>query len=205
MQTVLAPAAAPAPKPKSILWFLLLAFGLTWSFEIALIAGGLKFGPGGNPLAATLMPVANFLPAVAAFIVRKWITREGFADAGFRFGSWKAWLGVWFGAPLLFAAVYGLTYLLGLGQLDLTIAPVMKVVNGQLPPGTPAVPPVLILVTLFLTSITVTPSSTRCLPLGRSSAGPGNPLLGGITGVVGVLVFAAVGALLLARTPEPQP
>ena len=32
-----------------------------------------------------------------------------------------------------------------------------------------------------------------------------SPVLGGVTGLVGILAFGALGASLLARTPEPLP
>ncbi len=69
---------------RGITVFLLIAFGLSW----------LPFAPvlvGGDPLPALLMP---FAPAIAAFVVRKWITREGFADAGLRPGlrHWRLYL-----------------------------------------------------------------------------------------------------------------
>ncbi len=50
-----------------------------------------------NPLVQ--LPVA-FVPAIAAVVVRRWVTREGFADAGLRpRGRWPAWIAAWL-APL---------------------------------------------------------------------------------------------------------
>jgi membrane protease YdiL (CAAX protease family) len=54
--------------------FLGLAFGLAWLPFLAAAAGLHGVGP-------VLMPVA---PAVACIVVRRWVTREGFADAGLR-------------------------------------------------------------------------------------------------------------------------
>jgi hypothetical protein len=50
-----------------------------------------------------------FAPAIAAFIVRRFITHEGFATAGLRRGPWRPYLAVWIGVPLLIAGIYGLT------------------------------------------------------------------------------------------------
>jgi uncharacterized protein len=59
---------------RGILVFLAIAFGLAWiPFVPALL--------GGDPVGVFLMPVA---PAIAAIVVRRWVTREGFADAGLR-------------------------------------------------------------------------------------------------------------------------
>jgi hypothetical protein len=276
---------------RGIASFLLLTFALTWGVEFTLMANGLRFGPDANPVAMAIFPVVNFLPAIAALIVRKWITREGFASAGLRLGPWKAWAAVWAGAPLLFAMTYGITHILGLGDLDLSIPQTM----AALPPGS-ALPPGGMLLLLFLFSISLSPLILslfafgeefgwtgyllpKLLPFGRWRAAgiygfiwgiwhapaifmglnyPGypwtgifmmcllcvawglshaalriryqsvllptfmhgainaqgqggifplivtgvNPLLGGITGLVGIGLFAAVGMQLLARTPD---
>ena len=54
--------------------FLVLAFGLAWLPFLAQTAGLGPVGP-------VLMPVA---PAIACIVVRRWVSREGFADAGLR-------------------------------------------------------------------------------------------------------------------------
>jgi len=59
---------------RGIAAFLAIAFGLAW----------LPFAPalaGRDPVGMVLMP---FAPAVAAVVVRRWITCEGFRDAGLR-------------------------------------------------------------------------------------------------------------------------
>jgi membrane protease YdiL (CAAX protease family) len=54
--------------------FLALTFGLAWLPFLAQIAGLGEVGP-------VLMPIA---PAIACIVVRRWVTREGFWDAGLR-------------------------------------------------------------------------------------------------------------------------
>ena len=63
-------------KTKGVLWFLGITFGLAWLCEL----GALLLGFSLTNLAVQL-PVA-FSPAIAAVIVRRWITGEGFRDAG---------------------------------------------------------------------------------------------------------------------------
>jgi membrane protease YdiL (CAAX protease family) len=66
-------------RGKGILTFLLITFGGTWSvWGIAWLLGLFNTSISGQALVA----VGAFAPALAAFIVRKWVTREGFADAG---------------------------------------------------------------------------------------------------------------------------
>jgi membrane protease YdiL (CAAX protease family) len=69
---------------RGIIVFLLIAFALSW----------LPFAPllfGGEAIPPILMP---FAPAIAAVVVRKWVTREGFGDAGLRpnLRHWRLYL-----------------------------------------------------------------------------------------------------------------
>ena len=81
----------PAQSRRGIAWFLALAFGLAWLPFIPALSGGEAM--------PVLMP---FAPAIAAVIVRKWITREGFGDAGLRpnLRCWRVYI-VALGWPLL--------------------------------------------------------------------------------------------------------
>jgi membrane protease YdiL (CAAX protease family) len=90
-------------RTKGIVVFIAIAFGMAWA---GMFAAPLLFGLSlVNPL-VQLAGIA-FTPAIAAFIVRKWVTREGFADAGMRpriREHWRLYLAAWLG-PLAFAAV----------------------------------------------------------------------------------------------------
>jgi membrane protease YdiL (CAAX protease family) len=83
-------------RTRGIIVYLVIAFG-TWPylFFVRLVMGWSLV----NPLVQ--LPVA-VMPAIGAFVVRRWVTREGFADAGLRLrvrGAWRQWLVAWF-APL---------------------------------------------------------------------------------------------------------
>jgi membrane protease YdiL (CAAX protease family) len=71
---------------RGILAFLLIAFGLAWLPFLPTLVD-----PAASGVAPILMPVA---PAIACFVVRKWVTREGFGDAGLRPGlrHWRLYL-----------------------------------------------------------------------------------------------------------------
>src|ERR1017187_2275015 len=73
---------------KGVVAYLLIAFGMAWAIWEILIRLGFSLD---NPLFKIASFPAAFAPAIAAFIVRKWITREGFADAGLRLtlGRWR--------------------------------------------------------------------------------------------------------------------
>ena len=290
-----------APTVSPVDWrpvgaYLALACGLAWIVEGIVLARGVRFTsptPGVTLLLAAIM----FTPAVTAFLVRRFITREGFATAGLRRGPWRPYLVVWIGVPLLIVGVYGLTLLLGLGRFDPTLAQLTarmeELARGQTLPQLP--PPAVLSAAIFAQSLTLGALVTsiftfgeefgwtgylliRLLPLGRWRAAliyggfwglwhapiiaggfnyPGYPVLGpvmmcaltiafaltqtalrlrydsvfltsffhasinaqglgvvpmlvvgvspvfgGITGIIGILTFMAVGVWLLARTPE---
>ena len=94
-------------KGKGIAAFLLIAFGLAWTAWTIPIRWSVSTG---NPLfRLALMPLAGLpgglAPAVAAFVVRKWVTREGFDDAGLEWNlksRWPYYLFAWL-SPLAIA------------------------------------------------------------------------------------------------------
>lgn len=98
---------------KGLFWFLLITFTATYLVEFIMFFLGFSFAGvppiGGQLIVAGVM----FFPGISAYIVRKFITREGFKDAGLKLGDKKYYLHVYLSIPLLFAAIYGLTWLSG--------------------------------------------------------------------------------------------
>lgn len=95
-------------RVKGIVVFLAIAFGGTWSY---LLVARLGFGLSlVNPLVQ--LPGA-FLPAVAALVVRRWVTREGFADAGLRLRRHRTWLAAWLLPIAATALMFGLAAAFG--------------------------------------------------------------------------------------------
>lgn len=99
-----------------MLTFLLVAFGLNWgAVAIATVALGQSLG---DPLVQLMwaVPMA-FAPAIAAVVVRRWVTREGFRDAGLRRrvrAAGRYYLLAWVGPVLVLAATVGLAVALRL-------------------------------------------------------------------------------------------
>lgn len=110
-----------------------------------------------------------FTPATAAFIVRKFVTREGFATAGLRRGSWRPYIMVWLGVPLLVALVYAITILLGLGQYDPTLSTLTtrmhEAAGGRPLPQLPAVP--ILAAAIFAQTITLAVLVTTVFTFGE--------------------------------------
>ena len=89
---------------KGIAVFLLIAFGLAWIlWEITILVGP----SARDPLFQLAILPGALSPAVAAVIVRKWITREGFSDAGLRLNRhrWRYYLAAFLILPLLVVTV----------------------------------------------------------------------------------------------------
>lgn len=106
---------------KAILWFLAISFLPAWiSWEIAIAAG---LDVLGWRMQLFLVPGA-FCPALATFVVRKWITREGFDDLRLRFGSgrWFFYVLAWLLPLFVVAGMAALGMALGLGTPDLSLA-----------------------------------------------------------------------------------
>lgn len=73
-------------RRQGVPWFLVLAFAGAWLPWAGVHALG---GSLDDPLVQ--LATAAFVPAIAACIVRKWITREGFADSGLRLRLRQSW------------------------------------------------------------------------------------------------------------------
>lgn len=68
-------------RTRGITAFLAIAFGLAWLPYIPALFGA-------DPFGGLLMPI---VAAVACVVVRRWVTREGFADAGLRPNLRHSW------------------------------------------------------------------------------------------------------------------
>lgn len=115
-----------ATDARGIAAFAGLAFGLSWSaWAIGLRATGARgaslLGSRGQ---AAVLP-GSFGPALAACVVRRWVTREGFGDAGLAPNLRRGWrrYAVALAVPCAAAAsTVGLASALGLGRPDFTLA-----------------------------------------------------------------------------------
>src|SRR5690242_18780238 len=107
---------------KALLIYLLVAFGGAWTIWLLLWTLGVSASRTSLAFQLASLPAAC-APALAAVIVRLWVTREGFADAGLRLHLRKTWpyyLFAW-GFPLLvMGVIVALAWLLGVGQADFT-------------------------------------------------------------------------------------
>src|SRR5262245_38282001 len=106
---------------KAIFWFMAISFVPAWILWECAIGAGIDVLSWQMQL--FLLPGA-FCPALATFIVRKWITREGFDDLKLRLGSqrWFYYLLAWLLPLFVVAGVGALGIALGLGTPDFSLA-----------------------------------------------------------------------------------
>src|SRR5271165_1746749 len=127
-------------KRKGVIAYLLIAFGMAWALWEIVIALGLSVT---NPLFQIAILPGAFAPAIATFVVRKWITREGFADAGLRldFRKWPYYIVAWLLPLAVVGCIIIAAGLFGIGTPDFSLARGIKYMS-TLVGGAPAhVPP----------------------------------------------------------------
>jgi membrane protease YdiL (CAAX protease family) len=146
-------------KTRGILVYLSIAFGLAWVlWEVPLRLG---LSPR-NPLFQLAVLPGAFAPAVATVVVRKWVTREGFEDAGLRLNlrQWRYYLVAWLLPLPVTAVIVALAVALGIGQPDFSL---MRALSALAPEGTslPSALPAnllpLIVVQSLVTALVATP------------------------------------------------
>lgn len=143
---------------KGITVFLLISFGLAWltwglAWALEIPATGLAFQAIGLP--------AGFAPAIAAIVVRRWVTREGFADAGLRprlRANWRLYLFAWLLPYAVVAVVVVLAMALGISRPDWTLQRALTALYPSLEiPLLPDAVRLLVPAQLALTALLATP------------------------------------------------
>jgi membrane protease YdiL (CAAX protease family) len=162
MAAATAAATVPALDKRGVAAYLVLAFSMAWiPWSLEWLAGVsadnlLKFQ-------VAILP-GTFAPAIAAWLVRKWVTREGFADAGLRLTPFR--LRYYAFALLLpfavVAVIVMLALILGSSRPDWSVQRALRVlllgISGSAHlPATPAHFWLVLPLVLPLQSILVTP------------------------------------------------
>lgn len=116
-------------KTKGILAYLAIAFIPAWIYWA--IVWNARISPANPAFQAAILPGA-FAPALACFIVRKWVTKEGFADAGLQLNlkqNWGYYLFAWLLPLAVTAVIIALASLFNLSQPDFTLQRFLNTLN----------------------------------------------------------------------------
>jgi len=105
---------------KGVIAYLLITFGLAWTLWEVVIRLGISAG---SVLFQVAMLPGAFAPAIATLVVRKWITREGFADAGLGLNlrKWRYFVVAWLLPLLVVGCIVIAAVLLRLGSPDFSL------------------------------------------------------------------------------------
>jgi membrane protease YdiL (CAAX protease family) len=142
---------------KGVVSYILLAFGTAWIlWEIPLQLGASP----GNPLFQLMVLPGGFAPAIAAFIVRRWITKEGFADAGLRLNlsKWRYYVVGWLLPLPVTVIIVLLAYAFRIGKPDFSLGRAFAVLAPQA--AVPSLPPyiwLLMPIQLAVVALVATP------------------------------------------------
>lgn len=103
---------------KGVSAFLIITFVLTYVIEGALIWTGFRIDEQPALFGQLVIVGVMWTPALATVLTVKLVTREGFANTNLHFGAWRPYVKTALVIPAVFALIYALTWLLGLGAPD---------------------------------------------------------------------------------------
>lgn len=135
---------------KSLVSYLIITFGLTVLVSVIMAFSGARVMGANATGAQVILAGMMFIPALATIITRCFITHEGWASAGLKWGRFKDYFNVWLLIPTLFLIIFLLTYVLG-ATPDLGLLKFTSQYGLDLPAPAPMVIAVIFLVTLFVT------------------------------------------------------
>jgi membrane protease YdiL (CAAX protease family) len=143
---------------KGILAYILIAFFMAWALWEIPIRLGLAAN---SPFFQYVALPGAFSPAIAGIIVRKWVTREGFGDAGLRVNlrKWRYYLVGWLLPLFVSTIIIFLAVAFGVGEPDFSLRRALAVLTlgvevPEIPSYTRVIAPISLLFTaLFSTFI----------------------------------------------------
>lgn len=153
---------------KGVFSFLLITFVVTYAIEGALILSGFRITQLPAIYGQLIIAAVMWVPALATVLTVKFVTNEGFVITNIRFGPWKPYLESGLLVPLCFVIIYGLTWLLGLGQPDWRMEQFGEMISSAAGTDLPPMPsPTLMLPVLFLATLTIAPIVNGLLGFGE--------------------------------------
>ena len=151
---------------KTIVWFLLIAFGISWPLFLLPMA----FGPLDSKVRQIVSLVAwgaaMWGPGLAAIVATRFVAGQNLGRLNLRrLGPKRPYLWAWL-LPLALAVVTGLfTWALGAGQLDLEFTAIREAMAQA--PGGERVPPGMVVAIQLVFSLTLAPLFNCLFALGE--------------------------------------
>jgi len=153
---------------KGLISFLFITFGLTYVVEIGMITAGLRFTQGVTGIFAQLVIMSvMWVPALATVITTRLVTREGLGNTGLRFPPLGVLVWTGLSVPLLFALIFGVTWLLGFGHPDWRMAEFQALYANQGSTAELPLPAGAMLAVIFLGSTLVSPFLNSLVAFGE--------------------------------------
>ena len=145
-------------RTRGIGCFLALAFGGAWTAWAVPISAGVKVT---SPLFQLAALPGAFCPALAAYVTRRFVTREGFGDAGLavRASSWRYLLVAWLLPVIVLASIVLEAGAASIAHPDLSLIPALNGLSSgkRLPAHLPTNIGLMIVPQLMITALVATP------------------------------------------------
>ena len=135
---------------KSLFSYLIITFALTIVLVVIMVQKQMVISGQGSMSGQLLITALMFVPALATFITRRFITHEGWASAGLKWGKFRDYFQVGLLIPVLFIIIFILTYILG-AQPDFDLSVFTSSAGLDLPAPAPYMIAGIFLLTLFIT------------------------------------------------------
>lgn len=143
---------------RGVGWFLALTFAVTYVIEGALILSGFRFTAVPALYGQLVLAGVMWVPALAALWTVTRVTGQGVRALGVRFAPWRAHLGSALAVPAVFALIYAITWLLGLGSPDWELASFRRLMAESGAPLEGWPPSGVVLASLFAASVVLGPT-----------------------------------------------
>jgi membrane protease YdiL (CAAX protease family) len=152
---------------KAIIVYLLITFGITYAIELVLILPGFRADGVPQILGQLVIAGVMWVPALAALLTVKLVTHEPLRSLNVRFGSLRPYLIAALVVPAAYGLIYGLSWLLGLGQPDWQMHALRSLLTTAGADSSTLPQPALFWPILFLVSSFVAPFINSLFGLGE--------------------------------------
>ncbi len=133
-------------QTKGVAAYLFITFGVAWGLWAIPLSAGLSAQ---NPLFQLAILPGAFAPAVAAIIVRRYVTKEGFADAGLglHLARWRYYVFALVLPVVVTLAIVAMALAFGVSHPDFSLRRSLQVLFAALGrPTSPSLPPAMLAV-----------------------------------------------------------